>query len=179
LALVLAMAGAANAAIVTCVNSAPNQYDIILQMQAGDGDYLGHGIDASANLLADPNQPVAEGGVAQAAGDTWVNTVGSSLGMGPATITYNVYNPGGFSPDAQPMPRLWWDVFDTLQGDNVGNVPGPVILVRLMTTPGAVGTADLTLGMDAGTTQHHFDIPEPATMSLLALGGLALIRRRR
>ena len=34
-------------------------------------------------------------------------------------------------------------------------------------------------GPDLGTTEFNFRVPEPATLSVLALGGLALIRRRR
>ena len=38
---------------------------------------------------------------------------------------------------------------------------------------------DLWAFQSAGNVLHHYTTPEPATLSLLALGGLAALRRRR
>jgi hypothetical protein len=58
-----------------------------------------------------------------------------------------------------------------------GSRDGLVIEARTYSSPGdTVWVDDLTITAPDGAT---ISVPEPATMSLLALGGLALIRRRK
>ena len=183
-AVVLAMVGVADAAIVTLVNSAPNQYDVMLQLQTGDGDYLGHEITVTMDVgqVSDPTQATYVGMAAQPAGDLWVNTVATSFGVGSASVTFNTYNPVGSGlppvPDPQPTSNLYWTVFDTFTGDDVVAAPSPIIIARIPTV-GSHGWADVLLGVDGGTTTTRLEIPEPATMGLLAIGGLGVLLRKR
>lgn len=91
----------------------------------------------------------------------------------PFTITYmNVANPGWSITVTDPV----------LTGDKyVGSV------LYTGGTPVAAGTGTFDFGYKltfSGSTSYPFTqemipLPEPATMSLLALGGLALLRRNR
>ncbi|MBL7219796.1 MAG: PEP-CTERM sorting domain-containing protein [Phycisphaerae bacterium] len=66
-------------------------------------------------------------------------------------------------------------VFNWTGGDRTSRL---TTLASSMTIAGSAATAaDFNIAYDSGVTT--MTLPEPATMSLLALGGLAMLRRRR
>ena len=173
--------------VITITKSAgigPGGADVYdFQYTPSDGsEFLTYTVVASfsAAVIAHPNQSAQSDDVTDGvAMDTFFNTAGSAFGVGAASYIFDVYNPGGFSPDSQPTAALNWTVFDTLAGDNMSWHLG-----RLILDPSALGTVSIG-AQDQGHVGEEaannfvFDIPEPATM-LVLLGGavLSLIRRR-
>jgi len=94
----------------------------------------------------------------------------ASFGMGGAGNTANVTS---VDPDAP--------LFETSAQENGNNWDGHVTAYVQVPTAGA-GTYSFTGGNVSGAhviAAEFLAIPEPATMGLLALGGLVLLRRRR
>ena len=96
----------------------------------------------------------------------------------PPAATTTLSSPPGTSHD-------WIDF--TFPGDPEHGPqasPGFPILRITILAPISTGTLYITSGEEDGTidgelADHIVELPEPATMSLLALGGLAALRRRR
>ena len=87
------------------------------------------------------------------------------------------------SPISSADPNTWMDYGDVT---NDGAQTDFVVVRITLDDPNATGTMDMRVKQlgPGGTGQESFffddiPLPEPATMSLLALGGLAAIRRRR
>jgi hypothetical protein len=79
--------------------------------------------------------------------DTFMNTVGSFLGIGDASQIYNTYRPTGLSLDPSPIARLDWSVFDTLSGDTntmAGHNPAPYHMGRVLVKRDALWHATFT-----------------------------------
>ncbi len=110
----------------------------------------------------------------------WARTQVASLGE-------NILVGGGYysSPELDRIGRAY--VFDGQTGELLLTVenPGPDSYEYFGSAVAAVGDYiavgadyDDTLGTHSGIV-YLFDVPEPATLSLLAAGGVAMLRRRR
>jgi hypothetical protein len=105
--------------------------------------------------------------------DTFMNTVGSYLGIGDAVQIQNTYKPSGES--GSPISRIDWSVFDTLAGDTnsmAGVDPAPYHLARVLIGADAQWKASFA-AFDTATsgvaTTYRFanDLPL-GTMDLIA-----------
>jgi hypothetical protein len=70
-----------------------------------------------------------------------------------------------------------WFALAALDIENLALDPGDDILFSIRSRTMSTGSSWYTVGFDDDMTIAV--VPEPATLSLLALGGLALLRRRR
>lgn len=198
-ALVAAAASAQAATVTFTDNIAAGFVDVFYEVSPG-AEFLNWELTCipEAGELLDPTKSQksfnAESGPAPF--DTFVNTVFSSVGAGPASYVHSEYNPGSAFPpvaaDPNPTPggtpsRLRWNVFDTATGD--GNIDGftPYHMARVMYSQGARG--DITaLFFDTATVlgggelfSGQFGIPEPATIAMAGMGliGMIGVARRR
>jgi len=128
--------------------------------------------------------------------DTTIPVVGWGLDL-------NVANPGVADLDSFTIGPLWDPVGASIDGDLLGGTsllgvgPGANILLATLTFEAfGLGTTPISLsvsgeedegfalyfdpGLDAVVfAEGTITVPEPATLALVALGGLAALRRRR
>lgn len=128
--------------------------------------------------------------------DTWMNTVYSLYGFGPASYNFNTYKPTGLGSNTPPINTIDWSVFDTGAGDTnsfdagapYGVVSAPFHLARVLVSRGTVGAwsfqafdTQTTAGAAySGTWFAPLPEPEPTTISLIVLAlfaGLGLRAR--
>lgn len=128
-----------------------------------------------------------------------------SIGFGfdVASQAWSALDPTAFAwvPDVMNDPNRWFVTSDLPDPVAVAFGPGDalpipdgvdVTIAALTVTPNTAGDFSLTLGansiadeigsplqLDGGDPSPFTIIPEPASLSLLALGALAIIRRRR
>lgn len=183
LALVAGMAGVSQAALVTMTSnpgSGPggtDVYDFVLTMIPADGLFTNANIVVSMDglVIQDPDQWTLTGGKDGIPIDTWVCTPGNYKQNRPMTVVTNTYDPFADTP---PVSDLDWSFFDTFTGDDSVYV-NPTTIARMVMSPGAVGAGVVLVITTEGHEYFEFDIPEPATLCLLGLGAVALIRRKR
>jgi hypothetical protein len=199
-AAVLAIASSAQAAIVTVQDNIAESYFDIFYTVSENGEFTNWDLKVTPGIggLLDPNTNNRSDNTSDgAAMDTFVNTVFSSVGAGPASYVFTEYNPGSAFPPvpAQPRPQkgavfpapdeLNWSVFDTATGD--ANIPGvfPYHMARVMYTPGGGGTGvaqffDTTNAGIGETFEFAYGIPEPGSLALAGVAAIgALVVRRR
>lgn len=204
----LAIPDKASSATVSLIHNKSLDYvDIFYTPSVGQEFASWHlTVTPSAGGLLDPfpalrsDDTTAAGG--GAAIDTFVNTVFSSLGVGPAQHTFFEYNPGSSFPPpgvpADPPPsaggspdQLRWVTFDTARGD--GAFPGlvPYHMARLLHTPRFAANIDVAFyegdpkpapgGTGSFATFDFPVVPEPCSFTLLGMTGIAVFlgSRRR
>ncbi len=177
------LAGVASAQLtVSVVNQGDGVYEIVLDgvgVTAFEGDFVGTFVQQKA-YDAPIDTPDLEfvdvaGTLVTSTNDTHFNFLPDELlaVAGPYETANTLGGTFGIAPAAQGTPL-------SLATINLGSDQG-----ELFFSPnGAGGTFDVNATVaDASGAEYEmvgtFVVPEPATMSLLGLGGLAVLRRRR
>ena len=186
LALVAGIAGVSQAATVDMTitpGAGPGGEDVcnfVMTLAPADGDFLNAEIVVTmdAATIQDPVPMTTAGGTAMG-NDTWVSTPYDQLYGTGTSVIYDAYNPMPPVFDTPPQTVMDWDFYDTYSGDD--HTLGSITIARVLVSPGATGTAQMTvwsIGNMGGEVSNHV-IPEPATLVLLGLGAVAMLRRKR
>jgi hypothetical protein len=140
--------------------------------------YDGGGLYQHANGVAKdlgPPDPVLVGFLPALGYDSYVD-----MPMSPPVA------PPGATEDLNSPPGSSFDYADfTVVGDPEHGAQTNYVIAQItIKAPVATGTLYITSAeydgtVDGDLVQHTVPLPEPATMSLLALGGLVALRRRR
>lgn len=135
------------------VDGGPGAVNVVFPLNRQDNFYGGNGLWLYKDTAGNPIVADAEGVIPN---------------IGQMSDAYNSTDPTqGFIPG-----DLVWGLAIHCDG------PGDVI-VDLTQGPGATGKGDIRYGDNDYGDLIIEQVPEPMTLSLLGLGGLALIRRRR
>lgn len=128
--------------ISTTANIASSGYDAIdFYYASTDGaDFTNYRLNletTGGGFIYDPLQNELQN-MGSSSIDTYMNTVGSYLGISNATHIQNTYKPSGPGADGSSISRIDWSVFDTLSEDSNaidGFSPGPYHLARVLISP--------------------------------------------
>jgi hypothetical protein len=206
--LACASTGARAASVSVVENFAQNYVDLFYTVTPG-GDFTNWDLRVTppTGSILDPNPHqrnfnTASGGPIPI--DTFVNTVFSSIGAGPASYVFIEYHPGSAFPPVPPQPpptagasppnpdELNWSIFDTATGD--GNIAGffPYHMARIVFSPGGhwritahfFDTTNAGIGEEftfiSPLTRPDPEVPEPssALIAIIASVGLSFPKAR-
>jgi hypothetical protein len=167
------------------VTGIPESERVLVSMQiaaglAAEDLEIWHGDDASGWELFVPTDLVVDDGWASFSVESFssyaLSTDGLNAGDANKDGVVNVGDLGILSTYYGLEEGATWDMGD-FNGDGMINVGDLGILSTYYGTD--LELLESSLSLMSESTYAIADVPEPATMSLLALGGIALLRRRR
>ena len=145
------------------VNTITTNLQASLTLQRPNASLLVVALPAVTNTA--PNVPQYDGVT------DWAGTSGGTYGSSTSPVTASKTESNtSYSPS------------DFTLFTGTGNITLPVVAVGISTATDTEGNVASTFVTQAGacaSVQYFYEVPEPMTMSLLALGGLAVVRRKR